>query len=142
MNAMRLAAVVLMGISGSVLSPAGSSGSAEGAEKARESPFACNQTALDPAARKRHFDELGPAVRSAILAVRELPDGYEFDFPADTATYRNVTEWAVGERVCCPFFDIDVRAAREDGKVTMRLTGRKGVKQFIEIDGAAWIRRR
>ena len=140
MNAMRFAAVVLMGISGSFLSPAGF-GRADGAGNVRESPFACNTTALDAAARRRHFDELGPALRSAILAVRELPDGYEFDFPGDAATYRNVTEWAAGERVCCPFFDIDVRAAREQGPLTMRLTGRKGVKQFIEIDGAAWIRR-
>lgn len=108
---------------------------------AGESPFACDRAALDPAARKRHFDELGPAIRAKIRGVRELADGYEFELPGDPGTYVQVTEWAAGERACCPFFDIGVIADREGGAVRLRLTGRSGTKQFIEVDGAAWIRR-
>jgi hypothetical protein len=142
MTVFRIAAMSLIGISGGLFSPIGSLSKADAAGRPHESPFACNTTALDPAARRRHFDELGPALKSAILAVRELPDGYELDFPGDAGTYRKVTEWTAGERLCCPFFDIDVRSARENGTLTLRLSGRKGVKQFIEIDGAEWIRRR
>jgi len=107
----------------------------------RESPLACNVTALTPEERKRHFDELGPKLRELRMGVRELADGYELEFPADTATYRLLTEWAAGERVCCPFFDVDVRSPREGGPVRLRLTGRKGVKQFIEVDGADWVKK-
>jgi hypothetical protein len=105
------------------------------------SAFACNRLALTPEQRKRHFDELGPKLRSLKKSVRELPNGYEFEFPADPNTVQLVAEWAVGERACCPFFDIDMRLEREGGSFWLSLTGREGVKQFIQADGAAWIRR-
>jgi hypothetical protein len=103
-----------------------------------ESPFACNRAALSAQARKRHFDELSPALRDRKKSIRELRDGFEFEFPSDTATYQLVSEWVAGERLCCPFFDIDVRAEREGGSLWLRLTGREGVKQFIRADFARW----
>ena len=105
------------------------------------SAFACNRLALTPEQRKRHFDELGPKLRSLKKSVRELPNGYEFEFPADLNTVQLVAEWAIGERACCPFFDIDMRLEREGGALWLGLTGREGVKQFIQADGAAWIRK-
>jgi hypothetical protein len=103
-----------------------------------ESPFACNRAALSAQARKRHFDELSPALRARKKSIRELRDGFEFEFPSDTATFQLVSEWAVGERLCCPFFDIDVHVEREGGSLWLRLTGREGVKQFIRSDFANW----
>lgn len=105
----------------------------------RLSPFACDMLALDPAARKRHFDVLGPALRGVKRGVHELPDGYEFEFPSDARTFGMLTEWAEAERRCCPFFDIQIRMEREGGPTWLRLTGREGTKDFIKIDGAAWI---
>lgn len=102
--------------------------------------FACNRLALSPAARHRHFDELGAALRKLRKNVRELPDGYEFEFPSDAKTVAALMEWADGERLCCPFFDIEVRMEAENGPVWLRLTGRKGTKQFIEADAAAWVK--
>ena len=104
----------------------------------RESPFACNRAALTPEERTRHFDVLGPALRSKATAIRELPDGYEFQFAPDAATFRMLAEWADGERLCCPFFDIDLRFEREGGPLALRLTGREGVKQFIRADLGKW----
>ena len=57
-----------------------------GQEVARESGFACDRSALTAADRKRHFDELGPALRGNGHERRELRDGCEFhsrpcDFP-------------------------------------------------------------
>jgi hypothetical protein len=109
--------------------------------KRSESPFACNRMALTPDQRKRHFDELGPKLRSLKKSFRELPNGYEFEFSPDSNTVQLVEEWAVGERACCPFFDIDMHLEREGGSLWLRLTGREGVKQLIQADGAAWIRR-
>lgn len=106
----------------------------------RESPFACDTSALTPEQRKRHFDELGPALRALKTGVRELPDGYEFQFPSDQKTYEMLTEWAHQESLCCPFFDINVRLDREGGPLWLRLTGREGTKDFIKVDGAKWIK--
>src|SRR4029450_8752934 len=59
-----------------------------------ESPFACNAFALSPEIRKRHFEELGPALLRLMKNTRELPDGYEFQFPADNKTYHLLMECA------------------------------------------------
>ena len=96
------------------------------------SRFACNAFALSAEARKRHFDELGPALLKLKKSTRELPDGYEFELPPDKGTYQLLTEWAFQERLCCPFFDIDVRFERENGPLWLRLTGRPGTKEFIK----------
>jgi hypothetical protein len=118
---------------------AGAQGSSADAKRP-QSAFACNRLALTREQRKRHFDELGPELRSLKKSVRELPSGYEFEFPADPNTVQLVAEWAVGEHACCPFFDINMRLEREGGSLWLGLTGRDGVKQFIRADGAAWIR--
>ena len=97
-----------------------------------ESPFACNAFALSPEVRKRHFENLGPSLLKLTKSRRELPDGYEFELPADNKTYQLLTEWAFQERLCCPFFDIDLRFDREGGPLWLRLTGRPGTKQFIK----------
>jgi len=106
-----------------------------------ESPFACNRAALTASERKRHFYELGPQLRAAVLQARELKDGYEFEFPGDRATFQLISEWAAGEHRCCPFFDIDVRLEREGGTAWLRLTGRAGTKEFVRSDFSRWIKR-
>jgi hypothetical protein len=103
-----------------------------------ESPFACDRAALTAQARKRHFDELSPALLARKKTIRELRDGFEFEFPSGTATFQMVSEWVAGERLCCPFFDIDVHVEREGGSLWLRLTGREGVKQFIHAEFASW----
>jgi len=105
-----------------------------------ESPIACVRSALSPEQRKRHFDELGPQLRARKKSVRELPDGFEFEFSSDAATFQLAAEWAAGEQVCCPFFDIDLRMVRDHGPLLLRLSGRDGVKQFIEAEGSAWLK--
>jgi hypothetical protein len=74
-----------------------------------------------------------------IKTVRPLPDGYEFEFAASPSIFLLVAEWAAGEHLCCPFFDIDLRQEREKNVFWLRLSGRPGVKQFIEADFGAWM---
>jgi hypothetical protein len=106
----------------------------------RESPFYCDRGALSAAERTRHFDVLGPTLRDKRREVHELPDGYEFRFASDPQTYRELTEWIDGERRCCPFMDLGLRVVPEGGPLWLRVTGRPGTKQFIEADGASWIK--
>src|SRR5262249_46343643 len=100
---------------------------------------ACDRDSLTTDERKRHFDELGPKLRTLRKSVRELPDGYEFELPPDAATVRLAMEWAAGERLCCPFFDISIRMEREKGPVWLRLTGRDGVKDMLAADFKTWL---
>ena len=142
----RIAAVIALSASSVVAQSATPTTSSAGehdaiAAKRPESAFACNRLALTSEQRKRHFDELGPKLRAMKKSVRELPNGYEFEFLPDSNTIQLVAEWVAGERVCCPFFDINMRVEREGGPLWLSLTGREGVKQFIQADGAVWIKR-
>src|SRR5215475_6721168 len=96
-----------------VVAPAISASAESPAQTEHVSPLACNAFALSPEVRKRHFDELGPALLKLKKSTRELPDGYEFELPPDKGTYQLLTEWVFQERLCCPFFDIDMRFDRE-----------------------------
>ena len=119
-----------------IVAPVANSATSEpsSSQTEHESPFACNAFALSPEVRKRHFEELGPALLKLKTSTRELPDGYEFELPADNGTYQLLTEWAFQERLCCPFFDIGLRLDRENGALWLRLTGRPGTKAFIKME--------
>jgi len=141
MKTILIVAAVLVMLAGTVFLRNGSAQRNEKSAKSKqESPLACDRLALSQEQRKRHFDELGPMLRSLKTSVRELPDGFEFQFPSDMKTYQLAAEWAAGERVCCPFFEIDLRSEPEAGPLWLRLTGRDGVKEFIHTEGAAWIK--
>jgi hypothetical protein len=105
-----------------------------------ETPFFCDRTALTSEQRKRQH-QLGKILGSSVLGIRELPDGFEFEFPSDPSNYQALTEFTPLERACCPFFDISIRLEREGGKLWWRLTGRDGVKQFIHAEFSPWIKR-
>lgn len=130
-----LAAVVAIG--SQCLDPATTQ--AAPAAAAKQSPFYCDQGALTPAVRKRHFDVLGPALIAKRVRVRELPDGYEFQLPSDATTYKEAAEYIDAERLCCPFFNISLRVTPEGGPLWLSFTGRPGTKEFIAGDGASWI---
>jgi hypothetical protein len=57
-----------------------------------------------------------------------------------SSTLLNMVEFVEAERRCCPFFDIALRVTPEHGPLWVRFSGRAGTKQFIEADGAEWIR--
>ena len=98
------------------------------------SAFVCNAFALSPEVRKRHFEEVGPALLKLKKSMRELPDGHELELPTDSRTYQLLTEWMFQERLCCPFLDIALRFDRENGPLWLRLTGRPGTKEFIKME--------
>ena len=100
-------------------------------------PFACDMSALSSEQRSRHR-ELGEMLRSALCSVRELTDGYEFEFVSDHANYQALTEFTPLEHSCCPFFDVSIRLEREGGKLWWRLTGKDGVKPFIRAEFGSW----
>lgn len=130
----------LIGVVAAVSAPASLS-VADATPQTIQSPFACDRLALTPALRHRHFDVLGPFLRSKVLGARAEPDGYTFRFPNDWATYAALTEWMNGERLCCPFFDFSLSVGREHGEIWMKLSGRPGTKEFIRSDFTNWFAR-
>ena len=98
--------------------------------KNKESPFACDMTAIAPEQRRAHLATIEKLFQS-VKAIRELPDGYAFHLPNESDMLRLAAEFVTLERLCCPFFGFGIEVESEGGAVSLSLTGREGVKPFI-----------
>jgi hypothetical protein len=99
-------------------------------------PFACDMTALSIEQRARH-QYLEDRLLTQLRAVKELPHGYAFEFPLNTATYEALTELTPLEHACCPFFNIAIRLESEE-RLLWQLSGAEGIKPFIRAEFAHW----
>ena len=95
-------------------------------------PIACRANALDKAQRQRQ-QALLETVRRTALGKYDLPDGLALSFPADTAVFLQLAEWISLERRCCPFLEFALEWKRDD-KVSVRLTGQPGIREFIAAE--------
>ena len=75
-----------------------------------------------------------PRPRGAVTSTRELPNGYAFGLDGARASVKDVATFVEFERRCCPFFDFHVEWRRDNGPVTLQLTGREGIKEFIRAE--------
>jgi hypothetical protein len=98
-----------------------------------ETPFFCNLKALTVVERTEH-QRLGQRLAESILRTVEIAEGYAFEVDGHRVAVRDIAQWTEFERRCCPFFDFNLELRRENGPITLRLTGRDGVKQFIRSE--------
>ena len=98
-----------------------------------ETPFFCNVKALTAPERSEHL-QLTTRLAESISRRVELADGYAFEVDGRRVSFTDLAAWTEFERRCCPFFDFNLEWRRENGPVTLRLTGRDGVKQFIQSE--------
>ncbi len=83
--------------------------------------------------RVRH-QRIRGELHEAIQGIQELPDGYAFSFPGETSLFLRIAEWITLESLCCPFFKIALELDPERRRIWVRLTGREGVKEFLELE--------
>jgi hypothetical protein len=96
----------------------------------RESPFACDMTAIAPEQRGEHLATID-TLFSSVESIRELSNGYSFQFRNQANLLLTVAQFVALERLCCPFFGFDIEVESEGGALLLSLTGREGVKPFI-----------
>jgi hypothetical protein len=100
----------------------------------REQPsFACNLLALTVEERGEHA-QVTEQLMGKILASKELPDGYAFQFAPQTDTLHLLTQFVTLERLCCPFFTFTIRVEPENGPLWLGLTGQVGIQAFIRAE--------
>lgn len=98
-----------------------------------QSKFYCNTKALNPTERAHHkllTDKL-VAQRTRIV---ETEKGYEFQYSPSTVSLAELAEWVAAESKCCPFFDFHIDLENEGTLLCLRLTGEKGVKEFVRAE--------
>lgn len=93
-------------------------------------PIACRLDAFDAEERAQH-DALTKALRDDIQQTQDLPNGYAFRLPASSKCFAETAAWIALERRCCPFFDFELTWRGQDPAPWLRLTGGKGVKEFV-----------
>lgn len=96
----------------------------------RESPFACDMTAIGADQRDGHLANINELFRT-VANIRELPNGYSFRLPNESNVLLKAAQFIALERRCCPFFGFALEIESEGGAVWLSLTGREGVKPFI-----------
>ena len=96
-----------------------------------ESPLACDLDAISASDRPR-YNELRKMLAASAIGKRDLPDGIAIKISTERMALTQLAEWISFERKCCPFFEFKIDVAPESGPVWLSLTGRPGVKEFLE----------
>jgi hypothetical protein len=89
----------------------------------------CNRLAIDSTTRPR-YDALLGHLGAAVISYSELADGYVFQLDERLISHRELSEWMNMERLCCPFFLLEVEPV-ESGVLELRLTGPAGSKTVL-----------
>jgi hypothetical protein len=97
----------------------------------QETPFACSLEKTLTKEQRAHKMEIMQKMEAARIDTREIADGYVFRFRPEAVSLTEIADWVATERICCPFFDLAIESERENGPLSLRITGRDGVKQFI-----------
>lgn len=98
-------------------------------------PLACNMLAIPAAERAEHMANWQRLTANAV-GVKALTDGYAFQFQPNEETLTSIAQVIRRERLCCPFFRFCVSVEPEGGPMVLALTGRAGVRLFIEAEFA------
>ena len=93
--------------------------------------YSCNMSAMTQE-ELTHYQELANGLKSSVQEIKELKNGFAFKLPADAVV--STSQWINYERKCCPFFDFELEIAKDSGPVWLRITGDKGIKDFIRTE--------
>src|SRR5262245_9817886 len=95
---------------------------------ASDIPVACNLSAVE--LRARGEDVVAPLF-ARVERLQELPDGYSFAFPGAADGVRDLLEFILSERDCCPFFTFELTFPSPHQSVWLTLRGGEEVKEFV-----------
>ena len=91
-------------------------------------PVACS---LNPEALKARREGLLARLVQRASERRELPDGLQLRFTADSRTLGDIAAVVDAERLCCRFLRFTIEVHPDEGPITVDLTGPPGTRQFI-----------
>ncbi|PLS84626.1 MAG: hypothetical protein CYG60_16960 [Actinobacteria bacterium] len=63
-----------------------------------------------------------------------MKDGYEFVFPGSAGWATKLVELIDAERACCPFFAFELRFEPHGGRISLRVRGPEGTKEFVKAE--------
>lgn|SRR5262249_37238682 len=96
-------------------------------------PLACSLTIAELRVRGAENASLFARAQQ----VYELPDGYRFAFPAAADVARNLLQFVLAERTCCPFFTFELMLPAPHHAIYLTVQGREGVKEIVRASIAS-----
>jgi hypothetical protein len=91
-------------------------------------PIACSLTNSELQERRRGVLH---AVRTAVVEVRELENGYAYYFTSDGERLAELAQLIDLERQCCPFLQFRLTVEPDNGPVCLEMAGPEGTKEFL-----------
>ncbi len=91
-------------------------------------PIACS---LPSDEFRRRGEEVAQLFENA-REVKELEDGYSFEFPGDDASTQSLLEFVKGERRCCTSVTFELAFEPNQGPIRLRLRGSGEIKALIQ----------
>lgn len=91
-------------------------------------PIACLLTSAELQERR---ETILKQLRSAVVDVRELVDGYAYSFPSGGQRLSEIAAMIDLERQCCPFLRFRLTVEAHSGPIRLELTGPEGTKEFL-----------
>ncbi len=98
-------------------------------------PLACSLTAAELCVRGEENASLFARAHST----QELPDGCRFAFPAAADEARNLLQFVLAERACCPFFTFELTFPSPHHTIYLTVRGREGVKEIVRASVASTV---
>ena len=90
----------------------------------------CRLDVFDAAQRQR-YEAIRQQMAATMQQREELPDGYRWSFPTDSALLLTLAEFITLERLCCPFITFGLELEAGQGPLWLRLTGGEEVKRVL-----------
>ena len=90
--------------------------------------LACQIDTLNSVQQANH-QALIKQILSTKHEVKEIPAGYEINFPYNTSLFLDISEWISLEHLCCPFFTFNLQI--EEGQLQLSITGNDHVKRLL-----------
>ena len=91
--------------------------------------FACTLTTPELAERKK---VVMSAIYPFIEDIKELENGYSFQFPNENALLPKLLEFIDLESTCCTFLEFNLKVEANKGPIWLQFTGQKGTKEFLK----------
>lgn len=97
----------------------------------KEQPIICDLTVFSAETRAQIAASM-PEMFQAVQKAQELSYGYAFQFPNEPGMFMTLANFVEQERQCCPFYHFALEAGPNNGPFWLRMTGGKGVKEFMQ----------
>ena len=96
-------------------------------------PLACNMDVFTPEQREAHVRTTTELIQG-IQRVREVENGYEFQFANETELISRIAEFISNERLCCPFLEFNLNLISNQEPVSLSLRGPTGTQEFLRAE--------